>query len=462
MKVKSKFKRKNWLNLIYLLLLLILNINLVCFLGCLSPPEPPVKDQPESTGQYEYRISDNLTILFSNPPEDTMIDNHLINLIYKSADDVDNGLLPEHTTLDVCLYDFNQELVIDALEYAIRKNVHVRFVGDLEDDAPNDIVRSSTYDSNKGYELIADALDDHPIYSISDKRRDNFPTDSYFDPPGASTGTTDFILVNEDGIMHNKYFLITTAQGKYVYTGSANCTDNGFIRNNNNSLIIKDDTIYEIYQQHFEYLLTEDKDNGYARSGTPPQPLTGHLVDGIPIDVYFSYPSEIPINRIEDIVDQVSLAQFTLHFMIFTFTHDSLEDTIIEKKVGHSEFEVLGLFDQFQQNTNQYVMDALSNVGIECRLDGNNNNDPDGTGGGMLHSKIMIIDPENAATASVITGSFNWTLAASNDISKTDAAPAGLPYLNDENFMILQSSEVAAAYEEEFQRRWETGTLYIP
>ncbi|NEO28816.1 MAG: DUF1669 domain-containing protein, partial [Kamptonema sp. SIO4C4] len=63
--------------------------------------------------------------------------------------------------------------------------------------------------------------------------------------------------------------------------------------------------------------------------------------------------------------------------------------------------------------------------------------------GDKLHHKFGVMDGET-----VITGSHNWSAAA----NKT----------NDETVLILENPVVAAHYEREFQRLYQTASLGVP
>jgi phosphatidylserine/phosphatidylglycerophosphate/cardiolipin synthase-like enzyme len=93
---------------------------------------------------------------------------------------------------------------------------------------------------------------------------------------------------------------------------------------------------------------------------------------------------------------------------------------------------VAGVLDESQARSNiggEYL-NFLEN-GVDVRLDGN----PAG-----MHHKVIIID-----CRTVITGSYNFS---SNARTR-----------NDENTLILHSPEIAALYEQEFERVWTQAEL---
>ncbi|MEM2988730.1 MAG: phospholipase D-like domain-containing protein, partial [Candidatus Bathyarchaeia archaeon] len=68
----------------------------------------------------------------------------------------------------------------------------------------------------------------------------------------------------------------------------------------------------------------------------------------------------------------------------------------------------------------------LKGAGVPVRLD---------TNPALMHNKVAIIDG-----SIVITGSFNWTASAEAR--------------NNENMIVIRSAQIAALYEEEFERVW--------
>lgn len=365
------------------------------------------------TSQEDYQIiyGTDIDLYFTSPPTDPQLDDKLVSLI-------NNQVTSE--TLDVCFYGFNRDVVITALENAIARGVHIRFIGNI-DGSTNLSAKAGSY--YEGYYRIADALDKK--FPISGKKRVNFPDDNGFE---------DFRLVNSSAIMHNKFVLLKDSSGsRYLYTGSTNCTDTGFERNNNNSLIIRDDAIVAVYRQQFEYLL--------GLSGSNQINTVNHLViDNIPVDVLFA-PNILDGQRVMDhLMNVVSLADSSLHFMIFSFPHVGLNNLILSK--FDSGLDVKGIFDESQLNNSQE--EFLAQRGVPCKIDGNNY--VENNHGGKLHHKVMIID-SGQNDAVVVTGSFNWSDNANLN--------------NNENLLFIHSKEIAQQYENEWNNRWAEGTPVV-
>ena len=400
---KINLKRKEKMQKYFLIIVL-------CFYGCTIEninEKYSINQIILNNDKIEY--SENITIYFTNPYSNPQMEKDLIQKI--------NNHSISHT-LDLCFYGFDRENVIAAIESAINRGIHVRFVGNKDGALP---VSSCAGDYYEGYNRIAKALD--TAFPVLDKYRVNFPDDYGFD---------DFNLINNSGIMHNKFALITESTGKkYLYTGTTNCTNTCFTRNNNNSLIISDDSIVETHQKQFEYLLGLP---GSVSIDTMQQ----HSIDGILFEILFS-PNNPDVKKpIEYLIDKVNNAQSSIHFMIFSFSHDDLNNQILNRFING--LDVMGIFDESQLD-NSYE-EFLANGGIPCRIDGNYFIDETGFHGGKLHHKTMIID-SIGNNAVVVTGSFNWSDNANEN--------------NDENILFIHSKDIALIYENEFQKRWVKG-----
>jgi phosphatidylserine/phosphatidylglycerophosphate/cardiolipin synthase-like enzyme len=120
----------------------------------------------------------------------------------------------------------------------------------------------------------------------------------------------------------------------------------------------------------------------------------------------------------------VGRANRSVHVLMFTFTLQKAADALASAHARGVEVEVV--FDQGQVGA--YSMySLLKSTGVDVRNYTNPN--------GIMHNKIAIIDEKI-----VITGSFNWTESAENN--------------NNENLIVIHSIEVAARYEDEFEKIW--------
>ncbi len=125
------------------------------------------------------------------------------------------------------------------------------------------------------------------------------------------------------------------------------------------------------------------------------------------------------------VVSWIERANMSVHVAMFTLTLDSIVDALILAK-GRG-VEVLVVLER-DQGANQPTYDTLRAAGIEVRKDNN---------ASFMHSKFAIVDG-----LIVITGSFNWTRSA-------DSA-------NNENLVVIVGSDVASAFENDFQTVWSS------
>lgn len=226
------------------------------------------------------------------------------------------------------------------------------------------------------------------------------------------------------GLMHNKFAVI---DGSTVFTGSYNMTENCTWKNNNNALLIHSSELAEIYLSEF----TEMFDSGIFGNRNEEGAFKklrrkyNTKLDKMNINVYFA-----PEDNVEKIIyDKIKKAEKSIKFMQFSFTSDIIGELMIEKfKKG---IPVEGVFEKKGSDTEYSEYTKMKIEGIPVRLDGNKY---------IMHHKVIIIDDLN-----VITGSFN--------ISKN----ANIK--NDENIIIIESSELALKYIEEFNRIYKEAKI---
>ncbi|MEZ4540790.1 MAG: phospholipase D-like domain-containing protein [Chloroflexota bacterium] len=215
------------------------------------------------------------------------------------------------------------------------------------------------------------------------------------------------------GLMHNKFVII---DGHIVWTGSMNLTHNDIFRNNNNIVVVESPDVAAVYEAEFEEMWD-------GRFGPRSPAQAGQDVldrNGRPFIIRFA-PEDDPMAAL---VQLTSLAERSIRFMAFSFTHDELGATMRERAAAG--VDVRGIFETFGSETIYSEMTPLFCAGVGVRQDGN---------AGMLHHKVVIIDD-----TVVVTGSLNFSDNAADS--------------NDENFLILADAGIAKLYLEEFERRW--------
>jgi len=159
--------------------------------------------------------------------------------------------------------------------------------------------------------------------------------------------------------------------------------------------------------------------------------LGGQTTAKIEITAYFTYPG---ITRVEDDNPErlVILPNIQalgkgdrLDIAMFSLTDDDIRDEIIK---AHDRGVRVRIYLEKQNacgsgaDTTGYLA-----VGIPVRVDNQS---------GYMHHKFAVMGAEI-----VITGSYNWTASADER--------------NWENLLVIQSSEIAADYEANFEVMWE-------
>lgn len=360
--------------------------------GIPTPPDAPGEPTPEaevpwvSEARYPARAAGGLAeIHFTRPGvERDMGEDPEIDDVVAAAIDA------AEFTIDLCLYEFGRPNIIDAALRAHQRGVQVRFVGDGDE-----------Y-HDEGYEALQMA------------------------------GIELVLRKPLDRIMHNKFIVI---DAQWVFTGSMNYSQNGVLRNNNHTIRYESADLADIYAAEFQQLHDE------ALFGRKKDPLgigQSTTLGGTDIEVYFS-PQDDPIVPLRQVM---STTDTRLFFMIFSYTHQDLAADMIA--LHNAGVEVVGVFDESQARGRYSIDEQLAAAGIPVYIDGNHN--AIGFAGGKLHHKTMLIDPATNSDPVVISGSFNWSNAATR--------------YNDENLVILPGADFTTPFLEEFCKILEVATLH--
>lgn len=211
--------------------------------------------------------------------------------------------------------------------------------------------------------------------------------------------------------LHSKFIIIDE---RIVWTGSWNVTINDTYRNNNNLLRITVPALVSNYQVEFAELAAGRFGNR-KQATTPFSRLT--TAQAV-IENYFT-PRERPAARI---VELITSARRSVYFMAFSFTSDEIASAMIERQ--RAGVPVRGVFERRNIEGTGSEFGPLREAGVEVLADGNCY---------TMHHKVIIIDERI-----VITGSYNFTARAERT--------------NDENLLIIDDPQLAAAYLAEFQR----------
>jgi phosphatidylserine/phosphatidylglycerophosphate/cardiolipin synthase-like enzyme len=222
---------------------------------------------------------------------------------------------------------------------------------------------------------------------------------------------------DKNGFMHNKFCVI---DGKYLWTGSYNITDNCAYRNNNNAICMASPELSAIYDEEFKEMF--ERRIFQNKKESRPLSFTGNpyyvKIGNTNINAYFS-----PDNDVEDlIVKRIKKAKKSIYFMAFSFTSDPIGEAMIEGfKKG---VKIEGLFEKNGSESKDSEYKKFLVEKIPVKTDRNKHN---------MHHKVIIIDEEL-----VITGSYNFSKNASKR--------------NDENILMIEDAEIAKKYIAEFRK----------
>jgi len=208
--------------------------------------------------------------------------------------------------------------------------------------------------------------------------------------------------IKSSGLMHNKFCILDDEK---IITGSFNPTSNN--KNNNNLIIIESSFLSKNYLDKW----FDIKNNVESKTK-----YTKILYNNYTLKNYFC-PED---NCKEKIIEELSTAKKSIHFLTFTFTDKEIANILIEK--NKNGLKVTGLMEKFQ-NHDYSVYDDLIYGDVNVTLYSKE---------GIQHNKIFIIDGER-----VVTGSYNPTKAANEK--------------NDENIVIIQQRDIVEKYESYFE-----------
>ncbi len=227
-------------------------------------------------------------------------------------------------------------------------------------------------------------------------------------------------------IMHNKFMVIDVnspdTTDAVCLTGSYNWSDQQTSGDYNNIVFIQSKQVALAFYNEFNKMwggpqATPDAGTATFSTYKTKSNLTHFVVDGTPVEVYFS-PKDSLGDRLET---YINTANYDLFLGIYAFTDYSISDRI--KTRYNNGVTVRGIMDEFSNTSNAY--NNLSPVlGSNLLVF---------SGADLYHNKIMLIDPLNPSSdPQVFTGSFNWSAAGQ--------------YSNDENAVVIHDAAIANQY----------------
>lgn len=220
------------------------------------------------------------------------------------------------------------------------------------------------------------------------------------------------VFDSTEPFMHNKFVVI---DGKQVWTGSWNLTTSGTYRNNNNIVVADSKLLAENYTAEFEEMFVLRKFGAASPDKTPYPQIE---IAGVPVENIFEAEGDARTRMIQ----LIKGAKSSLDVMAFVFTDDDIASAIMARH--RAGVPVRMVIETRNLDADGSDVASFRQAGIDVLPDGNPY---------LMHHKVIIIDQ-----AIVITGSYNFSSNAAN--------------YNDENVLILHSSEIAGQYKAEFER----------
>jgi phosphatidylserine/phosphatidylglycerophosphate/cardiolipin synthase-like enzyme len=345
--------------------------------------------------------SGNMKVYFNRSVDNTVSQGSNAIQLYEAIDDTLISYINRtRHSIDFTIYNYNTTGISDitsALNAAYNRGVEVRVVSDMN------------MADNAGWDELDPAIG-----------RIVSPEENY------DAGI---------GIMHNKFVVFDALSpdpmDPVVWTGSTNFTAGQINEDANNVIIIQDQSLAKAYRVEFEEMFGStgpQPDTLKARFGSKKLNNTPHefIIGGSRVESYFS-PSDGTNAKIEE---TINAADHGLYINTMIITRDFLASAIAERASAGVNTKVV-INSETESNIGN-VITILQSLGINFK---------DYTGTGILHNKVMIVDPFNPESDPLVwTGSHNWSSSA--DLR------------NDENSLVIHNADIANIYYQEFVERF--------
>ncbi len=212
---------------------------------------------------------------------------------------------------------------------------------------------------------------------------------------------------NSSKLMHNKFCVI---DGRVVWTGSFNPTENGDKKNNNNAIVLYSSLIAQNYKDEFD----EMWQGVFGGGSEVKNPVV--LLNNKRVENYFC-PEDFCEERVRR---EIRNANRSVYFMTFSFTSEKVADEILFKE----NIDIKGIFEARNSGGLGSQYERMRGFGLDVVKDKNR---------WAMHHKVFIIDNET-----VVTGSYNPTGSGNKR--------------NDENIIIIKDKKIAEKYLQEFEK----------
>ena len=370
----------------------------------------------------------------------------------RQGDNLENQLIQAinqaQSTVDIAVMEFRLSQVAAALIAQHQRGVKVRLLIDnkynktLTDYTPAEIARMNQHDK-RAYEQ----LKQYPADALAMLRQSGIEIKD----------DTSVRAAKGSGLMHHKFLVV---DGKTTVVSSGNLTtsdlhgdfNNAASRGNPNNLVVfaENRQVANVFTDEFTYMW-----QGLFKIHKPYRPpLTLPAGNGT-VTIAFSpakKKQEIAQTSNGTISHYIKQATASVHVAVFVFSDQQISDTLSQvRDRGVTDIKLL-IDPDFYQQPYSKAYDAL---GI-CPIPGKRISKtqvkpwrqpittvgfptaPPGDRG--VHSKMAILDGRL-----VIAGSHNWSISGN--------------YLNDETLIFIDNPTVAAHYEQEFNRLYQTAEL---
>jgi len=352
-----------------------------------------------SVGTYitQSNSTGAMHVYFNSPVDQTLAnETTAINLGQYMADTLAAYINRAEETIDMALYNFDNDVVKNALNAAYDRGVKIRFI------TCGSTNHFSVNSFNSGIPVL-----ERPVFS-------------------------------EGGIMHNKFAAIdaesANPEKSWVWSGSTNLTYAQLNSDANNMIFVQDQSLAKAYQIEFEEMWgsTGDVANvSNARFGEDKTDNTPHefVIGGSWVESYFS-PSD---NTNQQLIDAIKTADNDLNVETMLITRSDLASAILD---AFDRGVNVNVITNAESDNTSYVNEALYNGLPQGKYV------YDDQQSGILHHKLAIIDAFiNDSDPILITGSHNWSNSANE--------------INDENTLFIHNADIANQYIQQFAYRFE-------
>lgn len=339
--------------------------------------------------------SGKMNVYFNHSVDHTVATDELAVYTPNIIDTIISYIDLAQQTLDITMYEAENQPIVDAINAAYDRGVIVRVISD-------DMGNNETFDN--------------------------------------LNSNISYLEGNANGIMHDKFFIIDRedVNNSWVLTGSMNHTVNNLGWDYNNIITIQDQSLARAYTLEFNEMWGSDGsqfDLNNSKFGNEKSDNTPHhfSINDIPVELYFS-PTDGTAQRITAAIDA---AESELAFAILVFTENALGTAV--KNAYDRGVVTQGIIDYVEFSGSEYNYLLDNNIDVQDYQNDDGSQWPDGP---TLHHKYAIIDyAQGSATPLLITGSHNWSASANS--------------IHDENTLLIYDHTLANIYYQEFSARFQ-------